>query len=71
LANEQPVGRHHQHATDDSDDDALDVDTGHIGDSQDRAGKIAADDRTDDAEDDRGKQHDQSRRTAIIDTPPA
>ena len=33
LANEQPVGRHHQHATDDSDDDALDVDAGHIGDS--------------------------------------
>ena len=32
LARDQPVGCHYDHATDDGDDDALDIDAGHIGD---------------------------------------
>ena len=49
MADEQPVGRDDD-ATDHGNHDALDVDAGHIGDSKDRAGKNAADDRTDDAQ---------------------
>src|SRR5664279_4562387 len=51
-APDHPVYGDHDHATDHGDHDALDVDAGHVGDVEDRAGQVAPDDGTHDAQDD-------------------
>src|SRR5664279_3675614 len=65
-ASDHPVHGDHDDRPDDGDHDALDVDAGHVGDLENRAGQVSSDDGTDDAQDDRGDDplaatHDQVR----------
>jgi hypothetical protein len=58
---EHAVHGNHDHSADNGDNDALDIDTSHIGNLQDRASEETPDHGADDAEDDR---RDDSRHAA-------
>jgi len=66
---EQAEGGDHDHGADHGDHDALDVETGHVGDLQDRAHQPAPYDRPDDPQDDRGDDAFLAAHEQVRDVP--